>query len=418
VARTARNAGWQTAVAWLLIAAACATVQQPPGGPPDFEPPALIGTVPDSGAILPAFDDEVDFRFNEVITEGSQDALQRLIQVSPRHEEIDVSWRRSRLTVKPSGGWRDSVTYVVSLLPGITDLRSNRLDSGRTVVFSTGGEIPNTTVSGTVVDWEAGRVAAAALVELIRPGDSLTYWAVADSTGSFALSFVPPGAYLLVATIDANANGEREPREAFDSVTVSLDSAVTHALWTFVHDTIGPRISDLQLADSTALRVTFGQALAPDSLPPLEGIDLLLLPDSTPVPIARTMWPAEFDSLQAAVRDSLRAIADSVARDSLAGDSLAPDTLAADTVVADTAGARQPPPPLATPDSLEGQQDTVAVSPLLDDRLPLRRSFVIIVDPPLQAGARYVLRTTVTNVLGIAETTMRAVLVPAPPDSS
>lgn len=161
MARTAGNAGGKAAIAGLLIAAACATVQQPPGGPPDFTPPVLTGTAPDSGAVIVGFDEDLTFQFDEVITEGSGDALRRLIRVSPRHEEVDVSWRRTRIAVKPDGGWHEGITYAVTLLPGVTDLRNNRLDSGRTVVFSTGGDIPATRVSGTVVDWEGGQIGRA-----------------------------------------------------------------------------------------------------------------------------------------------------------------------------------------------------------------------------------------------------------------
>ena len=50
---------------------ACARIEPPPGGPPDAEPPQLIATVPDSMAQLPDFHGDVEFRFDEVIAEGS-----------------------------------------------------------------------------------------------------------------------------------------------------------------------------------------------------------------------------------------------------------------------------------------------------------------------------------------------------------
>ena len=50
---------------------ACARIEPPPGGPPDAEPPQLIATVPDSMAQLPDFHGDVEFRFDEVISEGS-----------------------------------------------------------------------------------------------------------------------------------------------------------------------------------------------------------------------------------------------------------------------------------------------------------------------------------------------------------
>ena len=49
------------AVLLLAILAACARIAAPPGGPPDTIAPALMGTVPDSTAVLPDFDEDVEF---------------------------------------------------------------------------------------------------------------------------------------------------------------------------------------------------------------------------------------------------------------------------------------------------------------------------------------------------------------------
>ena len=49
---------------------ACARIEPPPGGPPDAAAPRLIATRPDSFAQLPGFKGDVEFRFDEVISEG------------------------------------------------------------------------------------------------------------------------------------------------------------------------------------------------------------------------------------------------------------------------------------------------------------------------------------------------------------
>ena len=48
----------------------CARIEPPPGGPPDTTPPQLIAMTPDSLARLPNFKGDVEFRFDEVISEG------------------------------------------------------------------------------------------------------------------------------------------------------------------------------------------------------------------------------------------------------------------------------------------------------------------------------------------------------------
>ena len=242
--RAARSSRRQAACAGLLAAflGACAAMQEPPGGPPDFESPIILAITPDSGAVAEGFDDAIEIQFDEVLDERS---IENLLLLSPRPEELEVTWRRSRVTVRPKGGWQENVVYHFTILPGFADLRNNRLDSGRTVVFSTGGEIPNTSISGTIIDWESGKSAPRALIEAVLLPDSLVYTASADSIGDSEISLLPPGSYLIVATVDQNNNRLRDPREFFDSVFVQLDSTVTKVLWTVAHDTVGPRISEI-----------------------------------------------------------------------------------------------------------------------------------------------------------------------------
>ncbi|MBA3522095.1 MAG: hypothetical protein H0T90_06310, partial [Gemmatimonadales bacterium] len=73
-----------------LLLISCARMEPPPGGPPDTAPPRLIATLPDSLAVVPGFDDDVEFRFDEVISEGGSPSqgtgtgdLEKLVILSP-----------------------------------------------------------------------------------------------------------------------------------------------------------------------------------------------------------------------------------------------------------------------------------------------------------------------------------------------
>jgi hypothetical protein len=398
-------------------------MEEPPGGPPDFASPVILTITPDSGAVLDGFGDEVEFQFDEVISESSGGGLEQLFRISPRHEETKVSWKRKRLTVRPGDGWRDSVAYQVTLLPGIADLRNNRLDSGRTVTFSTGGPIPDTRITGTVIDWEAGRAGERALIEVIRLSDSLTYIGQSDSVGDFELQAIPPGRYLVQSVIDQNNNDRRESREAFDSATIDLDSLFTRTFWTFQHDTVGPRITQLTRRDSLAIGLEFSQSLFPD-LPGPEAISVRVLPDSTPVEIAALLAPSVFDSLRAAAADSARAAADSARQDTSVVDSAAVqdttivaarDTAAvtpADTLAvapSDTAAA-------AADTATAAEPDTSRVAQLLRERPPLTRSVVITLVDTLIPDGRYLVEATVRNVLGVAEQSLQVLVTPPAPE--
>ncbi|HET7457521.1 MAG TPA: Ig-like domain-containing protein, partial [Gemmatimonadaceae bacterium] len=258
------------AVVVALAQSACASQGAPPGGPPDAAPPKLVRIIPDTGAVNVKAPRAV-FQFDEVVSErpsGGAPSLEAMFVVSPRQGEPDVSWGRDVITVKPRRGFRPNTVYTITMLPGISDLRGNVRKEGATAVFSTGPTIPSTTVRGVVFDWVKSEPAARALVEaiVVPPGadtsararrDSTVYVTSSDSSGRFAFAHLPPGPYVVRGVLDANNNRALDPREAWDSVRVSLADSARVELLTFVHDTLGPRIASVSASDSVTLRVAF-----------------------------------------------------------------------------------------------------------------------------------------------------------------
>jgi len=363
--------------AGLILAAACARIEPPPGGPPDSAPPRLESSSPEPLASLPGFDGEVEFRFSEVISEGSTASqgtgmgdLERLVVLSPTTRVPEVRWRRNRITVRPREGWQPNTVYRIELLPGVTDLRNNRSTEGGTVItFTTGGTVPTDTLRGRVWDWTSGRPAAGALIEAALLPDTLIYRFVADSGGGFALSPLPAGTYLVTAALDPDRDRRRTGREAFDSTRIETGTPDSLELWMFPHDSTGPRLAEIASTDSLSIRLRFSQLLDPFQALDSVAVTVHALPDSTPVAAGSLMREAAFDSLYRA-----RPLPDSLAPDSLAPDSLAPDSLAPrDTLRAPgDSGLKQPPPAAPQPSR-----------PTLSDRLMLR------VTVPLVPGARY-----------------------------
>lgn len=289
--------------ALLLLLAACARVEAPPGGPPDVAPPRLVAVHPDSLAVIPNFNGDVVFQFNEVVSEGSTPSqgtgtgdLERLVILSPTPKVPEVHWHRSRITVRPREGWAANRVYRVQLLPGVMDLHSNRSSEGRVLTFATGGTIPAATLHGRVNDWTTGAPARGALVEAVLLPDSLVYRALADSSGGIELGPLPRGEYIIYGVIDQNRNNRRDPREAWDSVRVTLDTVAQADLWTFPHDTIGPRIQSATVVDSVTAALAFSQPLDPAQRLAPKAVDVRLLPDSAPVTVRSLLPPAVHDS--------------------------------------------------------------------------------------------------------------------------
>ena len=237
----------------------------PPGGPPDAAAPQVVAIVPDSGrvGITPR---EVIFRFDEVVNErpASVTDLADLFLISPRDGAPRVSWNRDEIAVRPRRDWRPNTTYTVTMMGGLSDIRGNVRNAGASTFFSTGPTLPRTRITGIVFDWLTGVPAAGALVESFVPPDSArAYIAVGDSGGRFTLEHLPPGRYVVRAVADRNKNRGIDAGEAWDSVTVTLADSASVELLAFAHDTVAPRIRDVTVVDSLAVRVSFDRGVDP-----------------------------------------------------------------------------------------------------------------------------------------------------------
>jgi hypothetical protein len=387
----------------LSVLSSCARIEPPPGGPPDTSPPQLISTVPESLADVPGFKGDVVFRFDEVVSEGgtpSQGAgtgdLEKLILLSPTSRVPDVTWRRDRITVKPTEGWRPNRVYRVELRPGIADLRRNQSKRGTVLTFTTGGPKPSVTIEGTVVDWTTSRPAAAALVEALLLPDSLDYRGLADSSGHIALGPLPAGSYLVRGVIDQNQNNTFDPREAFDTVRLAPGKTSAGELWAFVHDTTPPRIREITVADSMAASVALSQTLDPAQRLALSAVTVRVLPDSTPVRVTSILPKPVDDSLHRAAEPVRDTTADTTAQ-ARPGITEAPAPRAP--------GARRP----------AGQVEALTTRPPLTDQLVVR------VAQPWKPGSRYEVEIRgVRNTTGVRADVRGGFAAPkaAPPDTT
>ncbi len=381
---------------------ACARIEPPPGGPPDNAPPALIAVRPESMAVYPRFDGAVEFHFDEVISEGGQASmglgtsdLERLIILSPTTRIPKVSWKRNVIAVEPREGWQPNRVYRVELLPGVTDLRRNQLDTGTVITFSTGAPLPAAHLSGTVIDWAGGRPAALALIEALLLPDSLSYRALADSGGRFDLGPIPAGRYLLYGAVDQNRNRRRDGREAVDSLLAGTDSAAPAVLWAAVRDTVGPRLTNVATTDSGTIDLTFSQPVDPyQRFVSAAARVITATADSTPLPVISLLAKAIDDSLRQLIRSQ--------------ADSAAPDSARARLDSARSAAAeRLKPPP--------GGRDSVARA-LLRLRPPLSDHLVLRIAAHLQPGGKYVVQVFgIRNLNGAAADSRQLLNIPEPP---
>lgn len=233
------------------------------------------------------------FRFDEVVAErpAGVTSLDQLFLVSPREGVPSVDWKREAVTVRPRKGWRANTTYVVTLLPGMADLRGNIRNTGARTFFSTGPSVATGRISGKVWDWMSGIPAQRGYVEAVLLPDSVSFLAFTDSTGAFAVEHLPVGKFLVRGVVDENRNRGLDPREAWDTVTVIVRDTISVALLVVARDSVAPTIRQVTADDSITVRLTFDRALDPLRLPGAADV-VVRAPDSSALRVVSVSLPA------------------------------------------------------------------------------------------------------------------------------
>jgi len=272
---------------------ACASPGMPPGGPVDTEAPQIVKIAPDSGKVATT-PRAVIFHFDEVVSErpSGTTSLTGLFLISPREGEPRVDWHRDEIAVRPRHGWRKNTAYTVTLLPGLSDLRGNRRNTGAVTMFATGNDIPSSRITGVLFNWGEGRVVSRnGVVQAWPRGDTaLVYVTATDSAGTFVLGTLPPGDYVVRGVSDENNNRGLDGREPWDTVAITLRDTARVKLYGFVHDSLGARLQRVALRDSVTIDLMFD---APISMaqPPAPAEISIRAPDSTAIGVLSVTPP-------------------------------------------------------------------------------------------------------------------------------
>lgn len=407
----------------------------PPGGPPDRTPPRLLGTTPDSVALVEGFDGWVEFRFDEVISEEGQPSfglgsggLERLITISPDTGVPRVRWKRHRLEVRPRHGWAPNRTYRIEIAPDLTDLRGNRTRTPFVVTLATGGVMPTTVLRGRAVNWSEVKFQPRALIEATLLPDSLIYRTVTDSVGRFAFGPLPAGEYLVSAIVDQNTNRRRDAREPWDTVRVGAGSTEVGEIWAFARDTLPPSVESASRTDSFTVILTLSQPVDPMLRLLADSVDILVLPDSARIDAATALPAPVHDSIYKPIDEARRATA--AARAKATADSIraANDTTRADSAVTRPETARAVPAvsPEAAPARAKATEPDITDKPT-QPRPAIAPRLAVRLQVPLPDSSRIVVRVRGVRTVGGSVGTVQTILdvppapkpaVPAPSDST
>lgn len=383
------------AAAAILLAAACAHIEAPTGGPTDSIAPALVSTRPDTNAVLQGWTGPAVFVFSEGL---SEQGVEQAVTLSPRRGPTAVDKEGDEIRVRPRRGWEPGLIYQVEIAPGLRDRFSNVTRERYRLVFSTGPAIPDTRAAGRVTDRITGQVPQEPRVDALRLGDSLVYTTQPDSAGRYTLAQVPEGDYRLIAYRDANRNFRVDAFEQRDTVllTITAGQAPTADFALVPNDTTAPVAGSARITDDW-VEIRFDDYLDPDQTVAPEQVTLIG-PDGAAVALGEVR---------------------------IGPPPAARDTSDADSTVADTGAARpgQPParpgqrpgPPVArdTAGADSAAADTVPTGPLPSQSLFARPAAPLVPDTLYTVRVRDV--RNVNGLVGGGEAPLRTPRPPPPP---
>ena len=336
--------------------AACARPQAPQGGVVPEVPLRAVETRPVHLATVAPFEDPVEIRFAQVVSERlAQGSLADAVVVSPQTGEVLVERSGDRITVSMEGGFRDGTLYRITVLPWLQDRYQNTMEFPFDLFFSTGPDFEPNLVAGLASDGLTFEPVGEYRVDARVEGREGHLSALADTAGIFSFPFLPSDAYTLVAYEDTNRDGEPGFNEIQDSVRVTVAPGDTLVLADFLlleSDSTAAVLTDADAVDSVAVRLTFDDYLDPEA--PLDGVEATVTAadGGGALDIVEVLHLAEWEAREPAPPPPDSAAQQDVPQDSAAvqGPDPPPDSVAADDPAAD----QEAPPDSAVATADEG----------------------------------------------------------------
>lgn len=200
-----------------VMAASCASVSSPEGGPKDNTPPTLKSSSPKDQA-LNVKTNTVTLTFDE---EVQPNKLNTELLITPNTDnKYKVRTDKNTIRLEFEKPFLENTTYTFNFREGITDITEKNKAPNLRLSFSTGSYIDSSSVSGTVVDLMTQQPQKEITVALYPANDTLSirknkpyYQTQTDAAGKFELSNIKAGDYRIYALADKNNNSYYDNEE-------------------------------------------------------------------------------------------------------------------------------------------------------------------------------------------------------------
>ena len=215
-----------------LLAAACASIGSPDGGPYDFTPPKIVKCEPANMSVNNK-DKRITLSFDEFIL--LENASEKVVVSPPQKEmpEIRTSGKKIHITLHDT--LQKNTTYTVDFADAIVDNNEKNPMGNFTYSFSTGPDIDTMEVAGTLLESENLEPIKGMLVGLYSDLSDTAFTtrpfarvSRTDSRGKFSIKGVAPGKYRIYGLQDMDGNfcfSQKAEKIAFDTLVIEPSCA-------------------------------------------------------------------------------------------------------------------------------------------------------------------------------------------------
>jgi len=248
---------------------ACASIQQPQGGPKDTEPPKILKMTPKNLS--------VNFKAPKVVVEFDE-----YFKIQNEFKEFSVSPEMNKPPVLKTKGKKleidiqdtleKNTTYTLNFGKAIADVNESNIVKNFTYVFSTGPQLDSLSIKGKVINSVTGLPELDAVVFIFPlQRDTLfgkhkpSIFTTTDSSGNYALNNLRKDTYKIYALKEKS--GDRIYQQATDEIgflkdSIVLDKVIENInLSIFKEDATTFRVVDKRLNTDGSITFSFNQKL-------------------------------------------------------------------------------------------------------------------------------------------------------------
>lgn len=294
---------------------ACASVQQPNGGPKDVAHPKVLKEKPKNQSTL-FTGKEIEIEFDEFIKLNNEFSE---VSISPSMESQPIlKVQKERLNIKLEGELEANTTYTLNFGKAIGDVNENNILKNYSYVFSTGEVLDSLSISGNVKTALRNENLKEAMVFIFPvEQDSLlgkkrpSIYTQTDSAGNFTLKNLRSNQYRIYALKESASDRIYNPGEDeigfLDSVIDLKKNVAGLQFRVFKEEPAKFKINDRKIENDGTVLLTFNKGLTQPDIKETDGAGILntakkefsLKGDSVKI------WFPEltFDSLKLAIYD-------------------------------------------------------------------------------------------------------------------